>query len=177
MVIKFCRTVKPLISDKGVESSRIALVDKKVEDKTEKDKTGDSNNETISDNLYVTNTFNKYFQNAIKKLEITEYLDSLGKNTTILGDPVDIALEKFKDHLNVKVVKENVCTQSLFHFTEVSVSEMTKELSILNSKKAGTFENIPTKVLRTSSNICNTEPQKIWNSKILGKQYFSQSLK
>ena len=66
MVIKFWRTVKPLISDKGVESSRIALVDKKEEDKTEKDKTGVSNNETISDNLYVTNTFNKYFQNAIK---------------------------------------------------------------------------------------------------------------
>ena len=66
MVIKFGRTVKPLISDMGVESSRIALVDKKEEDKTEKDKTGDSNNETISDNLYVTNTFNKYFQNAIK---------------------------------------------------------------------------------------------------------------
>ena len=67
MVIKFWRTVKPLISDKGVESSRIALVDKKEEDKTEKDKTGDSDNETVSHNLYVTNTFNKYFQNAIKK--------------------------------------------------------------------------------------------------------------
>ena len=66
MVIKFGRTVKPLISDMGVESSRIALVDKKEKDKTEKDKTGDSNNETISDNLYVTNTFNEYFQNAIK---------------------------------------------------------------------------------------------------------------
>ena len=32
---------------------------------------------------------------------------------------------------------------------------MTKELSSLNSKKAETFGNIPTKVLKTSSDICN----------------------
>ena len=70
-----------------------------------------------------------------------------------------------------------MCTQPLFHFTEISVSEMTKELSSLNSKKAGAFENIPTKALKISSNICNIGHPKIWNSEILGKQYFSQNLK
>ena len=177
MVIKFWRTVKPLISDKGVESSRIALVDKKEEDKTEKDKTGDSSNEIISVDLDVTNTLNKYFQNAITKLGITEYLDNHGKNTTTLGDPVDIGLKKFKDHLNVKTVKENVFTQSLFHFAEISVSEMTKGLSSLNSKKVGALGNTPTKLLKTSSDICNKVLQEIWNSKILGKKYFSRNLK
>ena len=67
-----------------------------------------------------------------------------------MGDPVDNPLEKFIDHLNVKIVKENVCTQSLFRFTEISVSEMTKELSRLISMKARAFGNIPTKVLKTS---------------------------
>ena len=46
-------------------------------------------------------------------------------------------------------------TESWFHFTEINVSEMTKELSSLNSKIAETFGNIPTKVLQTSSDICN----------------------
>ena len=54
---------------------------------------------------------------------------------------------------------------------------MTKELSSLNSKKAGTFGNIPTKVLKISSDICNKVLQKIWNSEILGKQYLLQNLK
>ena len=54
---------------------------------------------------------------------------------------------------------------------------MTKELSSLNSKKVGTFGNISTKVLKTSSDICNKVLQKIWNSEILKKQYFSQNLK
>ena len=67
----FWRTVKPLISYKGVQSSRITLVDKKEGDKTEKNKIGDSSNEIISDDLDVANTLNEYFQNAITKLGIT----------------------------------------------------------------------------------------------------------
>ena len=69
-------------------------------------------------------------------------------------------LEKFKDRPSVKIIKGNVSTESLFHFTKISVSEMTKEHSSLNSKKAGTFGNIPTKILKISSDICNKVLQK-----------------
>ena len=119
---KFWRTVKPLISDKGVQSSRITLVDKKEEDKTEKSKIVDSSNEIISDDLDVANTLNEYFQNAITKLGITEYSDNFGTNTATLGDPVDIALKKFKDHPSVKIIKENVSTETSSQFTKISVS-------------------------------------------------------
>ena len=87
-----------------MQSSRITLFDKKVEDKTEKNKIGDSDNETVSDNLHVASTLNEYFQNAITKLGITEYSDNFGTNTATVGDPVDIVLENFKDHLNVKII-------------------------------------------------------------------------
>ena len=69
-----------------------------------------------------------------------------------------------------------MCLLSL-HFTEITVSETTKELSSLNSKKAETFGNITTKVLKISSDICNKVLDKIWNSKILRKQNFPQNLK
>ena len=110
------------------------------------------------------NTFNEYFHNAITKLGITEHLDNFGTNTATLGDPVDIALEKFKDHASAKSIKENVSNESLFHFTEISVPEMTKELSSLNLKKAGTFGNIPIKVLKLYSDICNKVLQKKYES-------------
>ena len=64
-----------------------------------------------------------------------------------------------------------MCLLSL-HFTEISVPEVTKELSSLNSKKAETFGNITTKVLKISSDICNKVLDKIWNSEILRKQNF-----
>ena len=52
-------------------------------------------------------------------------------------------------------------------------SDIQKEVSRLNSKKAGTFGNIPTKVLKDSSNICSSILQDMWNYEILEKQYFS----
>ena len=51
---------------------------------------------------------------------------------------------------------------------------MIKELFSLYSKKAETSGNIPPKVPKTSPDICNKVLQKIWNSEILGKQYFPQ---
>ena len=96
------------------------------------------------------NTFNEYFQNAITKFGITEYWDNFGTNTTTLGDPVDIALKKFKDHASVKSINENVFNESLFHFTEISVPEMTKELSSLNLKKQELSVTSQLKYLRYS---------------------------
>ena len=52
---------------------------------------------------------------------------------------------------------------------------MTKELSSLNSKKTRAFGKIPTQVLKTSSDIYN-KTFKIWNSEILGKQFFLQTV-
>ena len=144
-----------------MQSFRITLADKE-EDKTEKNKIGDSSNEIISDDLDVANRLKEYFQNVITKLRITEYSNDFGTNTATLGNPVDIALEKFKEHANVKIIKENVSTESIFHFTKINVSEMTKEISSLNSKKAGTFGNIPTKELKISSDM------EIWNSEKYG---------
>ena len=66
---------------------------------------------------------------------------------------------------------------SILQKLEISVSETTKELSSLNSKKAETFGNIATKVFKISSDICNKVFHNIWNSEILGKQNFRQNLK
>ena len=51
-------------------------------------------------------------------------------------------------------------------------SDIQNEVCNLNSKKTGTFGNITTKVLKDSSDICNSVLQDVWNYEILGKQYF-----
>ena len=47
----------------------------------------------------------------------------------------------------------------------------------MSSKKAGTFGKIPTKVLKTSSEICNKVLLEIWNSEILAKQHLPRDIK
>ena len=84
-------------------------------------------------------------------------------------DGVDVAIEKYKDHPSIKMINENVSFESCFSFKEIRESDIQKEVSNLNSKKAGTFGNIPTKVLKDSSDICNSILQDIQNYEILGK--------
>ena len=63
-----------------------------------------------------------------------------------------------------------------FSFKEVSISEIEKELRELNSNKATTFGNIPTKVLKQSSKSCSDTLQKLFND-ALRDVYFPDELK
>ena len=94
---------------------------------------------------------------------------------------VDVAIEKYKDHPSIKMINENVSFESRFRFKEIRESDIKKEVSNLDSKKAGTFGNIPTKVLKDSSDICNSILQVygILRNGIshYGKQNFPKNLK
>ena len=59
----------------------------------------------------------------------------------------------------------------------VNENDIQREIFNLNPKKPGTFGNIPTKMLKSFSEICNVVLQNIWNSDILGKLYFPNKLK
>ena len=60
-------------------------------------------------------------------------------------DDVDAAIEKQKDQPSIKMINENISLQ-----LEMWETDIQKEISNLNSRKAGTFVNIPTKVLKDS---------------------------
>ena len=92
-------------------------------------------------------------------------------------DPVDIITEKYKNHHSIKIINENIQFDSRFSFKEISEDDIKKELKNLNTKKASTFGNIPTKILKDSSEDCSIVLRNIWNFEILGKQHFSQNLK
>ena len=52
-----------------------------------------------------------------------------------------------------------------------------REILNLNSKKAGTFEDILTKLLIQSPGACNSLLTGAWNSESSEKQYFQQNSK
>ena len=68
-----------------------------------------------------------------------------------MKDPVTRAIEKFKTHPSVLIIKDKIFQGNNFSFTEVSQSEIEKEIKNLNVKKATTHKNIPPKVLKTSA--------------------------
>ena len=50
-------------------------------------------------------------------------------------------------------MKEKLENVELFFFKKVSINETEKELRQINSNKATTFRNIPTKILKQSSKV------------------------
>ena len=132
----------------------------------------------ISEDLELAKTFNNYFGNAVNNLDKKECEFDLNVDSNCnYMNGVDTAIHKFKDHPSIKMINEKVRFESRFSFKEVSNLDIEREISHLNTKKVGTFGNIPTKVLKKSSNVCNSTLKDTWNYEILGKQNFSKNLK
>ena len=96
---------------------------------------------------------------------------------SISDDPIDYAIAKYKNRPSIITIYENVSFESWFSSTAVNEDDIQREILNLNPKKSGTFGNIPTKMLESSSEISNVALQNIWNSEILGKLYFPNKLK
>ena len=126
---KIWKTVKPLISDKCNVANKINLVE---------------NDNIVSDDYEIAETFKIFFENAVKNLNVLGDSDSLPP-TFHLDNPVDVAVEKFKNHTSITLIKSNVNVSSNFFLKEVNFSDIFKEISSLNSKKQGTKDGIPAK--------------------------------
>ena len=132
----------------------------------------------FSDDFKLAQTFNNYFKSTVGILGIKECEASSDVSVNSRSkDGVDDAIEKYNDHPSINMVNENASFESRFRFKEIGDSDIQKEVSYLISKKAGTFGNIPSKVLKDSSDIWNSILQDKWNYEILGKQYFPKNLK
>ena len=102
--------------------------------------------------------------------------DSLSP-TFHLDNPVNIAVEKFKNHSSITLIKSNVNVSSNFFFKEVNFSDIFKEISSLNSKKQGTKDGIPAKCLKTACSESSSYLTKVWNEEMLIENSFPQNSK
>ena len=129
--------MKSFLSEKCTYASKISLM---------------HNDNAISDNQELADTFNNFFEHAVDNLEIQEYQSDHNVNiSSISDDPIDYAIEKYKNHPSIVMINENVSFESRFSFTTVNEDDIQREILNINPKKAGTFGNIPTKMLKSSS--------------------------
>ena len=102
--------------------------------------------------------------------------DSLSP-TFHLDNPDDIAVEKFKSHPSITLIKSNVNVSNNLFFKEVNFSDIFKEISSLNSKKQGIKDEIPAKCLKTACSESSSYLTKVWNEEMLTENSFPQNLK
>ena len=94
-----------------------------------------------------------------------------------ISDPVRKAIKKFGHHPSIIDIKRNVSISAKFSFVEIDVTEMKNEINKLNTKKAGTFMNIPVKILRDAVDIVAQPLTDIWKEEVVKGKKFSSQLK
>ena len=86
---------------------------------------------------------NLSLSNILYSLDIS--LDeSVLSDTSHLFNPIDIAIEKFKNHPSIITINNNVPSSS-FEFNNIDSNNISKEITKLDQKKNGTYNNIPAK--------------------------------
>ena len=72
-----------------------------------------SDDKLFSDDLKIAEKFNEFFKNAVIHLNLSSNEDLL-LSTTHLSDPVQIAIEKYKNHLSILTIQNNVTIEQRF---------------------------------------------------------------
>ena len=91
------------------------------------------NDEIISDESKVVNSFSNFFENSAHSLGIktSEY----SNDNYSLKKPVEIAIKKYEQHPSINLIQENVINNESFHFIPTEQETILKEIINLDNKK------------------------------------------
>ena len=128
----FWETIKPFFTDKGVTNEKITLA---------------GNGETLPKNEEIAENLDNYFSDIITNRKLLPYEDPTTNPENIV-DPVLKAIEKYKNHANIRIINDKCKTNSVFTFNQVSLEYIQKELKNLNPSKVSQSSDIVTKIIR-----------------------------
>ena len=127
---KFLKTIKSFFFEKSNKFENIYLIE---------------NDNLLTDDFEIAETFNKYFQNLVPNLDL-KVPSNLLCQTPENGDEILAAIYKYQNHPSIKTILEK-CNFS-FSFKTVSLTDVEKEMKSLNTNKASHSSDIPTKILK-----------------------------
>ena len=130
------KTVKPLFSDKSVSREKINL--------TEIEKMLRSESETEE-------TLKNFFFNIEKKLNIPKF-NSSNSVTKNIKNSVFKAILKYKNHPDILSIQK-YSKKKTFHFEEMSIVEVEKEILKLHKTKASQKTDNTTRIIKENINI------------------------
>ena len=133
----FWKTVKPPLSGRIMTSDRINLSEKEESVKTE---------------LESAEVLNRFFSNIVNHLEISKYskYESFIDN---IEDQTLRAILKYKNHPSIIAIQNKFEDGDVFYFRELEREEILKEIHKLSNNKASQHSDIPTKIIKSNSDI------------------------
>ena len=143
---KFWQRIKPLFSNKQITLQKSIII---VE-----------NDKIISSSEKVTERLNNFFIEAVENLEI----ESFAPNTDNNIYSIDEIIKNYERHPSILEIKKNANTENKFLFTNTTANNFKDEINKLDPRKASIENDIPVKILITTSDIVCTHLSQIYNS-------------
>ena len=122
----------------------------------------EENGELISDDSKIAELFNNYFINIIQVLGIQQDIAHISV-TDGINDPIDKAIEKYKNHPSIIKIREMFPDPQPFEFREVNSREIWDQINNLNTRKASPIESIPARIFKEYSDIFSEILQRTFN--------------
>ena len=113
----FWKTVKPSFTEKTLKYERITLAE---------------NNKVVSDESELVEIFSKDFGNIVQNLS-TDGLTNTSDNDAVT---IRQAIEKYRNHPSIKVIRENIDTTNNFSFELINSEWISKIINNLDTSKA-----------------------------------------
>ena len=112
--------------------------------------TRDGKGESVKTELEAAKVLNKFFSNIVNNLEISK----CSKYESFIGSIKDQTLRvtlKYKNHPGIIAIQNNFIDRDVFYFRELKKEEIQKEIHKLKTNNASKHSDIPTKIIKSSS--------------------------
>ena len=90
----------------------------------------------------------------------------INRNSRNIVDPIDRAIEMYKYHPRIILIKEKVDNQNKFSFEQVSLCDIVQEIKNINPKKSSIIDSILLKVRKISSETTANVLQNLLNESL-----------
>ena len=104
---------------------------------------------------------NNFFIEAVENLEIESYAPNTDNN---IHKSIDEITKKYEMHPSILEIRKNVNVENKFPFTNTTANAFKDEINKLDPRKAGIENDIPAKILISTSDIVCTRLSHIYNS-------------
>ena len=143
----FWKKVRPLFTDKIQTKSKITLIEKKV--LKENGKVNEVE-EIITDDKAIAEIFNEFYVNIVPNLKISME-NNFDTEFVKTENPVLNAVNKYKNHPSVIMIKEKIKPIEKFSFFPVQYDDVLRKIRNIDPSKSSQQTDIPTKILNYNS--------------------------
>ena len=153
----FWKIVKTLFSEKVNTNENIMLVE---------------NNNIISSEIEIAEKLNAFFSNTVKELNIKVKEDLLC-DVSDINDPVERAIQKYKNRPSIQMIKEAFDSNKTFSFDLVSSDTIFKEIVSLDTKKVTRSNDVPTNIVKANADLFSIFASNAFNESVVSCKFLS----